>query len=406
MKRFLLVMEQGGNFGHAAHISVLASLLLAEGHEVIVAGPLHELAARVFESAPYRLIETPLCQLPPLPRPVFSWASLATVYWDLGLCRVDLMPSLFEIWRSIYREVNPDVIVLNAAPFAQLAAIGLGVPRIQVGLPYGIPPPLSPLPSFRFWTHVPKRQALPFEAQLQVAITQALRVPNSYAGLGDLLDTDAAFISSMRELDPYPRLGGFYTGPLASPKSGLVIHWRSKGRKALVYLRARHTDVVLIARALQSLYDEIIVACPDVSDQALALFSGSSVRIFREYLDLNLLIPHSDLIVSHAGGLMLHGVAHGIAQVALPTQFEQLGSARLLAKKGLGIMAIPGDSQACTAAIQRAAQDFLMEARLTSARHCYAEYATKPGSRLVHELGHATIPVSTTLTSSWANLQS
>lgn len=62
MKRILLTIEHGGNFGHAAMVSVLAKMLEADGHEVTVAAPRQELSAEVFRGVAYRLVEAPECR--------------------------------------------------------------------------------------------------------------------------------------------------------------------------------------------------------------------------------------------------------------------------------------------------------------------------------------------------------
>lgn len=386
MKRILLVMEQGGGLGHAAHAAALAAILQARGHEVVVAGPPRELAAKSLAGVPYRLVPGPVCQLPPAPRPNFSWASLATVFWDLGLSRPDLTPALFDAWRATYRDVKPDAILFDAAPFARLAAIGLGIPRIEVGVPYGIVPPVSPLPSFKFWSRVPRSEAVPFEARLQAAITKGLGIPDSYSCLGQLLDGDAALISSVPELDPYPCVGRLYPGPVAPPSSGLPVEWTGAGRTAFAYLRAASADIGSIAHALGSHFEDVVVACADAPQQVIDRFEGTHVRVFREFLDVRAIARTANLIVSHAGSLMAIGVTHGIAQVALPTQFEQLVSAQLLARAGLGLMALPAHPSACTAAIRTCAHPSWPRAALESARSRHADMSADPSANWMRAL--------------------
>lgn len=384
MKKILLALEQGNNYGHAAIASVLASMLMARGHEVVVAGPAHELAAAVFKDVPYRLVQAPLCRLPVAPRPVFPWASLATVLWDLGLGQPQRTQPLFDAWRAIYDEVKPDAIVFNAAPFAMLAAIGRGVTRIQIGHPYDAPPPVSPIPSFQFWTRVPKTQAQAFEAKFQAVLVQALGIEDRYACLGELIRPDHSLLISVPELDPYGNEGRHYVGPIPPPRGGTPVAWRAPhSRKALAYLRAEHTHVPLIAQTLAGLYDEVVITCPDVPDAALARFKGSHVQLFREFINVGGLLAQSHLIVTHAGGFLTQGVVHGIAQVALPTQYEQLTRSRLLATAGLGIMALPRNPRACVDAIRIATNTPLLTARVAEAGRRHADLAARPGERIM-----------------------
>lgn len=397
MQRVLIALEQGSNLGHASIASSVAQVLIDQGHEPAVAASAHELKAAVFRDVPYRLIEAPACHVPKPARPVFSWISMATVLWDLGLGRADAAPALYDAWRTLYEQFKPDAIIFNTAPFAQLAAIGLGVPRIRLGLPFDLVPSVSPLPPMQPWARLPLQQARGFEAQLQANITRAMGVPNSFACLGELLHTDATLITSLPELDQYGKQAGrCYVGPVSPPRGGLPLAWRNphhKGRRALAYLRSHSCDVMAITQALEQQYDDVVVACPDAPDSALQRFDGNPrVRLQREFIDIASLLPQSHLVVSHAGSLMVQATVLGLPQVVLPTQVEQLVSARLLVEQGLGVMALPGDVAACVEAVHQASRMDASTGALMQARLRHAPLAAQPEAMLASALQKAMKP--------------
>ncbi len=110
----------------------------------------------------------------------------------------------------------------------------------------------------------------------------------------------------------------------------------------LVYLTlgtvVNHSQALrLAAQALVELPLRLVVTVGNDGDPALLGPLSDNVHVER-FIAQSALLPHCDLLISHAGsGTFLAGLAHGPPQLALPQGADQFVNARALEASGSGI---------------------------------------------------------------------
>lgn len=79
-------------------------------------------------------------------------ASYASVLMGHGWGDVDSLSSLLQSWQQTLRHLKPDLVVTDGAPGAQWAARLMGIPVVQMGNEFSVPPLSRPMPVLRWWT--------------------------------------------------------------------------------------------------------------------------------------------------------------------------------------------------------------------------------------------------------------
>jgi UDP:flavonoid glycosyltransferase YjiC (YdhE family) len=115
----------------------------------------------------------------------------------------------------------------------------------------------------------------------------------------------------------------------------------------------------LAAEALRDLDVRGLVTVGPQTDPAVVGAQPAHVRVER-YVPQTLVLPHCDVIVSHAGsGTVLATLALGLPQVCLPQGADQFLNAAAVSSAGVGISFMPGerDADAVREAIVRVLDD-------------------------------------------------
>jgi MGT family glycosyltransferase len=95
--------------------------------------------------------------------------------------------------------------------------------------------------------------------------------------------------------------------------------------------------------AVASLRARVLVTVGSQTDPATLGPHGSHVRVER-YVPQTLVLPHCDVVVSHAGsGTVVATLDHGLPQLCLPQGADQFLNAAAVASSGAGISLVPGE---------------------------------------------------------------
>jgi UDP:flavonoid glycosyltransferase YjiC (YdhE family) len=127
-----------------------------------------------------------------------------------------------------------------------------------------------------------------------------------------------------------------------------------------------NTSVDVFATVLEGLRTEnvtVIVTVGGAGDPALLGSQPDNVHIER-FISQSLLLPHCDLMISHAGsGATVGALAAGVPMLAIPQGADQFVNAGAVARVGAGLRLLPSEFTA--AGVRDAARELLSDGRFT-----------------------------------------
>lgn len=348
--RVLFAWEMGLNFGHISKVAEIARGL-GDRAEILFAAKNAAEVRGLLPSTDIPLLPVPLPHRKPgMPPPQPMAASYADAMRFGGWDMPEALEGMVDAWRGLFSVVKPDVLVTQAAPTALLAARGLPFKTVMFGSGYDAPPRANPMPPFLFWDKSRIDPDAIFAREATV-LDNANRV---LASLGeapverfcDILQTDRYLMATFAGIDHYHPRSAFeaspppYLGQLMTLDKGTPASWlpRAKAR-VFAYLRPGTRPFQMTMEALFAVDPDIdvIAAIPGAPAEVIARAKSTAVRIIPSGVRLAPLLPDCDLGVSHgSNGMAAAFVLHGIPQIAVPTQTEQLMCARAFALQGLG----------------------------------------------------------------------
>lgn len=346
MAKILLAWEAGAFLGHEMLVTAASVLLKEAGHDVVILSPDGTVPNEAARRAGVRWATVPLAPgVPPLPSGV-PWESRATTLWNFGFHSIDLIQDRFRAWDALLHREAPDVVVLQAAPFAHLAARAAGVPSVEFGIGFDVPPGLSPFPPYRNVDSFDEQVATRFERAI---LDRLRRVVGSIADrpLHAVVSGDRRLVVSIPELDHYDGVADparTFLGPLPIIDLGATRpRWVRGEPRVLAYVRAPLVDASRLLKAIGALKGDAVVVCPGADEALVSLARKLGVRLHGAPVSILDLLPTADLVVSHGGGLMAEAVIRGRPCLALPAHFEQFMTATTLRRRRLGAIANPNE---------------------------------------------------------------
>jgi len=338
MSRIVFAWELGENHGHLWRLLPIALALQARGHEVVFG--LKSMAAAQRYLAPHG-IRWFACPTPTtvatLGREIATYADILATY---GATQPDLLGGMVQAWQHLYATLQPDLVVIDHAPLALLAAKRTGIGTVQVGTGFTIPPTLSPAPCFRPW----EASNAEARAQTQAAVERNIQALfDSPQPLTTLLTADHTRLLTLPELDHYAPLrppSTTFLGPVPEPDTGELVQWQQPDKPhVFVYLQVQPwLDTVLTA--LEASGAEVIAVIPDLSRETANRHSG--LRLYRHPVRLLPFLAGCTLAVTHAGhGTALNCLLAGVPMLLLPQHIEQLMVTERVAAMGAGLGILP-----------------------------------------------------------------
>jgi UDP:flavonoid glycosyltransferase YjiC (YdhE family) len=388
MARVFCAWEFGGDLGHIRRLIPVAARLRAMGHEVSVAfrdsAHLESARAQGFET-----FIAPLLRAPAMANP--SPQSFPDILLNLGFDDRRGLSGALRAWDSLYRLVQPDIVVADYAPTALVAARNAGLRRVTIGTGFSAPVLADPMPALRPWiaTDPAVLRALDDRLLESVIASSAPREVPRHAR--ELFTTDADLVCTFPEIDPLgPREGVDYVGPPHDEAPGAQLRWQARdGARVFAYLKPRDARFGSIVAGLAALDAEVVVAAPGVDAATALARSTPRMRIVAEALRLDELLPAASLCLAHAGpGLVARALVAGVPMALLPMQLEQFLVARRVAAAGSAVMLSPEepspDFREWLAAILARDDLRVAAARLADAHrgYAFAEATTRAAQRI------------------------
>ncbi len=308
-----------GGSGHLLPLAALAEAAQTFGHDVAVAGA-GTLVASI-ESRGFVAFPTG----PPDPRPKSSPSekvqpidlereneTMRTGFARVGARRhVEMIPGIIRDW-------EPDVVVRDEVDF------GTAIVAELLGLPCAT---VLVLAAGSFPT--------------TEVVAQPLNELRSELGLGP--DPELAMLESDLVLSPFPP--SFRVTPL--PTTGFsyrptVAAPPNPPHDPAVYFTLGTFDTirelqVRVLEGLRFLNVNVVMTIGGHNDPSEFGPQPSNIRIER-FIPQNEVLPHSDLVVSHAGsGTLMGALAHGLPSLLLPMGADQPHNAQRCAQLGVGL---------------------------------------------------------------------
>lgn len=342
MAKITLAWELGEDLGHVVRYACIARELIQRGHTPTMVLRDNSRTDEVLGDLPVSYIQAPASQgkVPGL-LPAINYAETLA---HCGFLKAQSLHSLVNTWRNTFQLIQPDVLVLDHAPAAQITAHALKIPRLRLGASFAVAPDISPMPPYIFWK---KRDSdlsrlLNSEVERLEVVNEVLKelglLPVS--SLAEIFHTDATYISTYPDFDVYgPRGSATYVGALVDHELGAMPKWPlGNGPKIFAYLKPKFKYLDFVLTVLGRLDASVIAYIPGLSITASKKYESASLSFSQEPLSLLRVAQNADYAVCHAGAGTISVFAEaGVPQFLIPTQMEQMMNAARVAEAGIAL---------------------------------------------------------------------
>lgn len=376
-KRLLLAAELPRGSATLARLLPLAMAMADRGHDVTLAVPAEAEAAAA--EAGFPVLDAPHWTA----RPPAGF--LAVNYGDLllnsGWAAPDALGGLMDGWATLLAQTTPDLMVVDFAPTAMLAARVAGIPMAAVGDGYTLPPLTVPLPVLRPWADAPPEAPDSIDGRVLAVANARLAALKAHElrRLRDLFDGVPSFLCAFPELDHYRDRGETdYYGPIFPAYRGPAAVWpQGDGDRTYVELDSRHPALPGIAESLDRLgLPSLIQSAGMTSHQADALERG--MVQMTTTANRTSLFAGCKFVICQTTEIATPALLAGKSLLMLPVFTEQMMTFHRVATQGLGQGMDPdSDQPTIEAAIRRIADAHSCHDRAVNFSRTYDGY--RPG---------------------------
>lgn len=347
--RAILAWELGAGMGHTSRLRPIADRMLASGIEVVCWAIREQDAARQLpcpvESAPW---------LKPPERASTPWVgNLSDTLAVLGWNDPEHLRQAVGRWRAVLEAQMPDLLVMDSAPTALLASLGLPIKRVWLANHWSTPPRIRPMPDLQAQITGKVRPVPDTEPAVVRAINACLteqrqaKIKHIY----ELFDrAEFSPMLSIPEIDPHgPRPETEYLGVWGN-QPGPAPPWPpcSYGPDTagvFAYLKPFPQRAALL-KLLAETRLPILAYTPGLTDHESEAARGGAVHLFSQPIDWLAIAQDTAFIICHgSAGMTGQALQLGLPVLALPTSLEQAAVARQAAKSGAVVVADLTDVQ-------------------------------------------------------------
>ena len=341
MSNILLAWEFGENWGHLARDMPVLRRLLATGHQILCAVSDTRMATQILGPTGIPFVQAPMCRHNA--RTTQPLASYAEMLIASGYGEQDALRGLIGGWLGLYDLFRPDVVIIDYAPTALLAARIQEIPTVLLGSGFELPPPSSPLPSFRIAEKIPIERLLLAEDVVLRNINHILASfhVHSLSQCADIFQGEHKILTTFPELDHYgARSGQIYVGPIYDIPQAHPAQWHkeSAGVRIFAYLRPWVPNVEELLLALKAIGANVICAFPGATLSLIQRFQTPFMQIFPAPVSIEPLLSSSDLIIGYGSGLVASALLAGAPLLLVPQWTEQYLTAKRVEALGAGLM--------------------------------------------------------------------
>jgi len=383
--RILLAAELSRGGATTQRLLPLATALAERGHDVALALPPGLPSGRSpgapsagpRDDARMAEHEAPAWHAPPPP------GFLAVTYADLlqlcGYSAPSALNPLLDAWLALLTQTAPDLLVVDYAPTAMLAARIAGVKIAAIGDGFSLPALARPMPVMRPWADLPPDAAEDGEGRALAVIEACLigRRSRGLRALRDLFRDVPSFLCTFPELDHYPgRQQADWFGDIFSPTTGPTADWPSgTGERIYIDLDPRHPALDKLAQVLARLGLPTLIQGGSEDDaMPTDRLVSPTVRVTAAP-NRHAAIAASDIVIGQSADAAVPALLQGKPVLLLPLFVEQMMTLHRIATQGFGHGIAPeSDTAAIDAAIRAIVDDSACRQRALNFARSYHGY--------------------------------
>lgn len=340
MARILIAWEFGENWGHLSRDLPIALALTKAGHQVICAVADTRIGAQLLDGTAIRYVQAPVARRPT--RPPRALVSHAEILLEGGYDQPGVLRGLIGGWLGLLDIYHPDVVMIDYAQTALLAARIQKIPTVLVGSGFELPPDATPVPTFRVWEPVSEERLLRAEEMVLRHVNQVLaeRRVAALPRMAELFQGAKRVLTTVPELDHYgQRSEEDYAGPVFSLPRAHAVQWHPESSygRIFAYLQPWMLRLEDLLEALKASGADVICTLPGAPRLAQR-FQGQRMRIFAQPVALEPLLPAADLVIAYGSGTTAASLLAGVPLLLLPRWAEQYLGARSVEALGAGIV--------------------------------------------------------------------
>lgn len=383
MARILMAWELGQNFGHVFPLLPVAKRLRDAGHDVVFAlKDLRQVGAMVTAEG-FAMLQAPAHPGLQAGTEVDPPESMTDVLWRFGYADPSVLSSYLHAWSALLRVLRTDLLVASYAPTALLAARSMTLRTCLVGMPFELPAPVFPSPSFRPWLGTGEDTLTHREDSLVRAVNQSLRAARSktISAIWEVFAADRQVLWTFPQLDPFagrrrPPHGKDveYAGGIFDPSMGSDPQWPpQEGNRIFGYLRLSEARLRDLVESLGEVDAAFCLVVPNLGTGLDSAVCTRNVRVSREPVRLSSALSECSAVLSYGShGTICASLLAGKPLVLVPEQMADMFLARHVAQLGAAALAKPQEPSS----IAKACRDVLTVPKYgLAARSFQAHYA-------------------------------
>lgn len=332
--------EMGADLGHITQLAVIAKALQRQGHRVsaVLKDTTH--ALRYLQPLGVAWFQAP--QITGF-RPATQPLNHADLLAEHGYANATRLAGLIQAWRSLLHLLQPDCVVVEAAPTAALAARSLQQRVVALDNGFFCPPLTTPLRPL----HAHYEGGEPALLAREQHVTEQVDLALTHLGLPPIERFAALFeyptywltwpeINHFGYHSPERHLGPLHEpGPLPSPSPATP-----RERRVVAYLKPTcAASLPALQWCLANGY-QVTAYLPQWPQQQIQhLLASGRITVSTQPLHLPPLLSSCDFTLCHGGvGTLSQSLSAGTPLLLLPTQAEQTRTAQNVVAQGLALL--------------------------------------------------------------------
>lgn len=346
MSRILLCWELGTDYQHLLSLQAVARFYHNKGHEIWVAGRDASKLKRLFADVTINVLAAPFADsTAELGVEKQAPRSYADFLRRCGYHHSDSLSGLVNAWANLFSFVKPDLILIDHAPTALLAARNMAVAKISVGSAFSVPDDNRPAGVF-FPGDLAKQDIIRYEEDLvkninKVCIEFSLPRINNLADL--FSDLDSCIFQTYSELDHYgyrsavQRRDTIYVGSSVAEFSEPAVFPHFKGPKIYCHIKGSVETPVLL-KTLQAIECSAIVLADGIPESIINTHRSRHILYINKPVNMQDVLEKSTFAILNGGisSVSLFMKA-GIPVALFPLHVEQFLMAKRVEALNAGI---------------------------------------------------------------------